>query len=286
MSQAQNGQGALKLVADRRKSARPETRDRRAGARSAPGFGSRRGQKLSMGLTKSELIEKYRYKVRIIAMKMARDLPASVDADDLFSMGYLGLMDAAEKFDATKGAKFDTYAEFRIRGSIIDELRKQDWVPRSARDRMDALQEAANAVEARTGQKPNEKEISKQMKMPLRKFQEMLQNLGSQTLVNLEDMPESIEREESSFPDPFREAVRNEARAVVEKMLNELSEQDRMVLNFYYYRGLNLKEIATIMGVTESRVCQIHSRAVMALKNQIKGEVPAVENVFLALINE
>lgn len=260
--------------------------DRRSRPRSAPGFGSRRGQKLSMGLTKAELIEKYRYKVRAIAMKLARELPASVDVDDLFSMGFIGLMDAAEKFDPKRGAKFDTYAEFRIRGAIIDELRKQDWVPRSARDRMDALHSAAEAVEARTGNRPNAEEISKEMRIPLAKFHEMMRDLGSQSLVNMEDMPEGWEQEDSSLPDPFRQVVRNEAKAVVDRMLQSLPDQDRQVLSFYYYRGLNLKEIAQILGVTESRVSQIHSRAVMALKSQLRSDVPAVENVFLALIDE
>jgi RNA polymerase sigma factor for flagellar operon FliA len=268
------------------KTTRVTPAERRSRSRSAPGFASRRGQKLAMGLTKAELIEKYRYKVRAIAIKLARELPASVDADDLFSMGFLGLMDAAEKFDPRRGAKFDTYAEFRIRGAIIDELRKQDWVPRSARDRMDALHAATEAVEARTGVRPNAKEISQEMRIPLKKFHEMLRDLGSQSLVNLDDMPEGWEQEDSSFPDPFREVVRKEAKAVVDKMLAGLPEQDRMVLNFYYYRGLNLKEIATILGVTESRVSQIHSHAVMALKSSLRSQVPAVESVFLALIDE
>ncbi len=260
--------------------------DRRSHPRTAPGFGSRRGQKLSMGLTKSELIEKYRYKVRVIAMKLARELPASVDVEDLFSMGFMGLLDAAEKFDPKRGAKFDTYAEFRIRGAIIDELRKQDWVPRSARDRMDALHEAAEAVEARTGARPNAEEISKEMRIPLKKFHEMMRDLGSQSLVNMEDMPEGWEQQDCSLPDPFREVVRKEAKAVVDRMLQALPEQDRMVLGFYYYRGLNLKEISAILGVTESRVSQIHSRAVLALKGQLRSQVPSVENVFLALIDE
>ncbi|CAK9250356.1 unnamed protein product [Sphagnum jensenii] len=228
--------------------------DRRTRTRNGPSFGSRRGQKLSMGLTKAELIEKYRYKVKIIALRMARDLPASVDVDDLFSMGFLGLMDAAEKFDPSRNVQFDTYAEFRIRGAIIDELRKQDWVPRSARDRMDAFNRASAEVEAKTGQKPTDREISKHMKIPLNKFHEMLRDLGSQTLVCIEDMPEGIESNESSSPDPFRQVIQKEAKAVVDKMLQHLTEQERMVLGFYYYRGLNLKEIATILNVTESRV--------------------------------
>ena len=274
---------ALKTVSHTQTTTREERRHR---PRTAPGFGSRRGMKLSMGLTKAELIEKYRYKVRVIAVKMARNMPASVDTDDLFSMGFLGLLDAAEKFDPKRGVQFDTYAEFRIRGAIIDELRKQDWVPRSARDRMNAIRAASDAVEARTGYRPNNRQIRKEMHMPLKKFHEMMRDLGSQTLVNLEDMPEGSDREDSNFPDPFTEAVKKEARTVVDRMLKQLPEQERMVLDFYYYRGLNLKEISEILGVSESRISQIHSRAVMDLKNQIKSEVPVVENVFLALIDE
>jgi RNA polymerase sigma factor FliA len=277
MSRTRNAKQEQVYAGERRRSGTPRT---------APGFGSRRGQKLSMGLTELELIEKFRHKVRVIAIKMARDLPSSIDADDLFSMGFLGLMDAADKFDPRKGAQFSTYAEFRIRGAILDGLREQDWVPRSARDRMDAVQAAKAEIVSRTGQKPSEAEISKKMEMPLGKFREMMLNLGSQVLVNLEDMPEGFEQEDLSSPDPFRATVRKEARAVVERMLRDLPEQDRMVLNFYYYRGLNLKEISEILGVTESRVSQIHSRAVRTLRNQIGRDVPTVENVFLALMDE
>jgi RNA polymerase sigma factor for flagellar operon FliA len=282
---SQDEQAKNTIVQDRRKATRTET-DRRAGTRTAPGYGSRKGRKLAMGLTKTELIEKYRYKVRVIALKMARDLPASVDHEDLYSMGFLGLLDAADKFDETKGARFETYAEFRIRGSIIDELRKQDWVPRSARDRMSAVQAASDAVESRTGKKPSNGEISKEMKMPLGKFQEMLQNLGSQTLINIEDHPELAHKEDPTTTDPFREVVRKEARAVIDRLIKNLPEQEQTVLKLYYYRGLNLREISSIMGVTESRVSQIHTRAVFSLKNQVKGSVPVVENVFLGLLDE
>jgi RNA polymerase sigma factor for flagellar operon FliA len=274
------------FTTEQRKTARPETKERRMRTRTAPGFGSRRGQKLSMGLTKAELIEKYRHKVRIVAVKMARDLPASVDVDDLVSMGFLGLMDAADRFDPKKGVQFSTFAEFRIRGAMLDGLREQDWVPRSARDRMDAVQAAKSAVRSRTGQAPSDSEMSEQMQMPLGKFREMMVNLGSQTLVNFEDLPEGIEPEDSISPDPFRAAVRKEARVVVENMLKDLPEQERMVLNFYYFRGLNLKEIGEIMNVSESRVSQIHSRAVLELKSKIRTQVPAVESVFLALMDE
>jgi RNA polymerase sigma factor for flagellar operon FliA len=124
------------------------------------------------------------------------------------------------------------------------------------------------------------------MHMPLKKFHEMMRDLGSQCLVNLEDMPEGWEQQDSSLPDPFREVVRKEAKAVVDRMLQALPEQERVVLNCYYYRGLKLKEIAAILGVTESRVSQIHGRAVLSLKSTLRSDVPAIENVFLALIDE
>lgn len=265
-------------------------KDRRTRPRKAPSFGNRRARKLSMGLTKSELIETYRFKVRVIAVKMARDLPASVDVDDLMSVGFIGLMDAAEKFDPARNVKFETYAEFRIRGAILDDLRKQDWIPRSARDRMSEIKKARHQVEARLGTRPTQSEVSREMQMPLGKFQQLLTNLGSQTLVNLEDMPETFEPEESTMADPFRQAVRGEAKAVVGRMLEKLTNQERQVLNFYYYRGLNLKEISQILEVSESRVSQIHSQAVADLRQhirqQIKDESRPPETLFLALIDD
>jgi RNA polymerase sigma factor for flagellar operon FliA len=261
-------------------------KERRNGPRKAPSFGNRRARKLSMGLTKSELIETFRLKVRIISVKMARDLPASVDVDDLMSMGFIGLMDAAEKFDPARGVKFETYAEFRIRGSILDELRRLDWIPRSARDRMNEITAARNLLEARKGDRPTQSEISKEMQMPLGKFQQLLTNLGTQTLVNLEDMPETFEPGESTEADPFQQAVRGEAKVVVARMLEKLGAQERQVLNFYYYRGLNLKEISQILDVSESRVSQVHTQAMANLRQHIKDDAHPVETVLMALIDD
>ncbi|MDR3608172.1 MAG: FliA/WhiG family RNA polymerase sigma factor [Oligoflexia bacterium] len=267
-----------------------QTVERRQRERVAPGFGSRRGQKLSIGLTKAELIEKYRNKVRMIAIKMRQDLPPSVDEDDLFSMGLIGLMDAADKFDPMRGFHFTTYAEFRIRGAMIDGLREQDWVPRSARERMKTVAAASDAFESRNGRKPSDQELSRELQMPLDQFQEMMKNLGSQTQVNLEDLPPGAIPEDASLSDPFREASRKEAKAIVDQMLGELPEQQRMVLNFYYYRGLTLREIGQILDLTEPRVSQIHTAAVLALKNHLREnsgrQANSVEHLFMALVDE
>jgi RNA polymerase sigma factor for flagellar operon FliA len=261
------------------------TKDRRCRARTAPSFGSRRDQKLSMGLTKTELIEKYRYKVRLIAVKLARQLPPSIEVDDLISMGFFGLMDAADKYEPARGIKFDTYAEFRIRGAILDGLREQDWISRNARDQMSSVREAREAIEARTGSVASPAEMSKEMDMPLEKFHQMMRDLGSRVLVALDDLPEGIEPEASPLDDPFHAAVRKEVKSFVDRMVEALTEQEKMVLKFYYYRGLNLKEISTILEVSESRISQIHTQAVMSLRRQMKTDSTSVENLLLALID-
>ena len=302
------GQEALKLQEviaeeplrqDRRRPARaeigsivqPERRartdaDRRGRARKAPGFRSRRGEKLSMGLTKAELIEKFRYKVRVIAISMARGLPSSVDLDDLISVGYMGLMDAGDRFDPKRGVKFETYSALRIRGAIMDELRNMDWIPRSARDRVNEIQAARETVKARTGSSASTVEMSKQMDISHDKLQQLMRDLGSVGLVNLEDLPESSEPESSAETNPFAEAVRGELKAVVARVLSELTERERTVLTCYYYRGLGVKEIAQILDVTESRISQIHTQAVTSLRRQVKASPASIENVLLSLIEE
>jgi RNA polymerase sigma factor for flagellar operon FliA len=264
------------------------TGERRQRERKAPGFGTRRSNKLSMGLTKLELIENFRYKVRFVAVKLARDLPASTDLDDLISTGFIGLMDAAEKFDPTRGVKFETYAEFRIRGAILDDLRKQDWMSRTARDKINEMKAARENLESANGALPSQTQMSERMHMPLVKFQEMMRDLGSLSLVGLEDLQENFEPLESSdeWANPFREAMRKEIKVIVEGMLDSISEQERMVLNFYYYRGLTLREVSMILSVSESRVSQIHTEAVKSLRKLIRSKSTPIENLFIALIDD
>jgi RNA polymerase sigma factor for flagellar operon FliA len=267
---------------------KPIAGERRSRPRNAPGYGSRRSNKLSMGLTKIELIENFRYKVRFVAVKLARDLPSSTDLDDLISTGFIGLMDAAEKFDPSRGVKFETYAEFRIRGAILDDLRKQDWMSRTARDKINEMKAARENLESTNGVLPSQAELSQQMRMPLAKFQEMMRDLGSLSLVGLEDLQETSGTLESNdeWANPFREAMRKEIKVIVERMLESISEQERMVLNFYYYRGLTLREVSTILSVSESRVSQIHTEAVKNLRKLIRSKSTPIENLFIALIDD
>jgi RNA polymerase sigma factor FliA len=266
--------------------ARASATDRRGGTRNAPGFRSKRGEKLSMGLTKAELIEKYRYKVRLIAISMARGLPSSVEVDDLISVGYMGLMDAGDRFDPKRGVKFETFSALRIRGAIMDELRNMDWIPRSARDRVNEIQAARETVKARTGEVATSGEMSQQMDISLEKLQQLMRDLGSVGLVNIEDLPESYEPESSAETNPFAEAVRGELKTMVARVLSELTERERTVLNCYYYRGLGVKEISQILDVTESRISQIHTQAITELRRRLKSQPASVESVLLSLIEE
>ncbi len=268
------------------KVSRTSTQERRRAPRNGPSFGSRRGHKFAMGLTKAELIEKYRFQVRMIAVKLARELPASFDVDDLISIGFIGLLDAAERFDESRNVKFETFSEFRIRGAMLDELRKQDWLPRSARDRLSEIASAKEEIEDRTGQKATVSEVCGRLKITVKKFQELMRDIGAPALVNIEDMPEGFDIKSTEKEDPFRNAAQSEAKVLVNRLLTELPDHEQSVLRFHYYRGLNLKEISVILGVSESRICQLRSQALISLRKNVKKDSASVENVLLALIDE
>jgi RNA polymerase sigma factor for flagellar operon FliA len=279
---------ALKLIVTDNSIGAEKPEERRSGSRKAPGFASRRGKKLSMGLTRSELVLKFQSKVRIMALKIAKGLGTEHDIDDLCSMGFIGLMDAAEKFDPSRNVQFNTYAEFRIRGAIIDGLRQQDWVPRSARDRMKTLREAAETIEARSGKAPSELEMSQEMKMSLAKFREMMGNLGCQTLVNIDELPETARESVNDMgaSDPFKETVRNEAKAIVDRLIDQLPERQRLVLRCLYYRGLTATEVAEILDISTARVSQIHFQAIAMMRDAAKPQGVQTENLLVALIDE
>jgi RNA polymerase sigma factor for flagellar operon FliA len=278
--------GQILKVEQTLKIERPNRDERRRAPRSGPSFGSRHGKKFAMGLTKAELIEKYRFQVRMIAIKVARQLPASFDVDDLISIGFIGLLDAAERFDASKNVKFETFSEFRIRGAMLDELRKQDWLPRSARDRLSDIAAAKEEVENRTGAPATLYEVCGKLKITVKKFQELMRDIGAPALVNIEDMPEGFELQTSEKADPFRLAAQGEAKVLVGRLLSDLPEHEQSVLRFHYYRGLNLKEISVILGVSESRICQLRGQALATLRKRVKKDSTPIENVLLALIDE
>jgi RNA polymerase sigma factor for flagellar operon FliA len=263
-----------------------DIQERRKRTRKAPGFASRRGQKLAMGLTKTELIETYRFRVRMIAVKLARELPPSFDVDDLISIGFIGLLDAAERFDPGRNVKFETFSEFRIRGAMLDELRKQDWLPRSARTRLNEITSAKEEVENTTGLQATSSQICGKLNISVQKFQELMRDVGAPSLTNLEDMPEGFEPKSPDKINPLKLALQAEAKVLVSRLLGTLPECEQSVLKFHYYRGLNLKEISVIMGISESRVCQLRIQALKTLRKRVKQDAASVENLLLALIDE
>jgi RNA polymerase sigma factor for flagellar operon FliA len=244
-------------------------------------------------MNKAELVEKYHQKVRIAAYQIAKKFSHSIEVDDLVSMGFIGLMDAADKFDPTRGVKFETYAEYRIRGSIFDELRKQDWVPRSARDRAREMERASAEVEFAKGRRATDREVSKKLGLSLQKYQEMKRDIGSLALVNYESVETLTEHEDMALAaltetgqtqDPLTELNRKDVKALIDRLFQSLTEEERLVLSCYYFRGLNLREIGTILTLGESRICQIHTKAIYKLRQQLNSEVASVKNLFLVLL--
>ncbi|MCM2324708.1 MAG: FliA/WhiG family RNA polymerase sigma factor [Oligoflexia bacterium] len=263
--------------------------ERRRRARTAPGFRSRLRERRVEGLTKAELIVKYERKVRFIAAKLIASLPDSVEIDDLVSVGYIGLMDAADKFNAARGVKFSTYAEFRIRGAILDELRRQDWVPHCARGRAKAVDRAYHEVERTKGRRPTEAEVSEAMGVTPRRLENLRKNTGQLVLLSLESseiLSEAVQQiqEHREGGNPYSEVLRKDARAFLEGLFGVLPEDCRSVLSLYYFRGLNLKEISQILGVSESRISQLHTEAIFRLRQQMDTNAACPRSLFNLLL--
>lgn len=261
--------------------------DRRRRPRCAPGFRPKRGKKLVEGLTRTEIVSRYETKVRYIATRLATNLPTSVDLEDLVSVGFIGLMDAADKFNASRGVKFATYAEFRIRGAILDELRNQDWVPHCARGRAKSIEKAANDIERVTGQRPSDTELSTKLGLTRERLQKMRDHLGALTLVSLDATEYDstpIATEDREDANPFENAARNDTRDYLENLFQTLPEDERIVLSCYYFRSLNLREISQILGVTESRISQLHTQAILKLRQQLSQDSQCPRSVFLMLL--
>jgi RNA polymerase sigma factor for flagellar operon FliA len=262
-------------------------KDRRQRQRSAPGFRSRRGDKRVEGLTRAELVRKYEPKVKFIASRLASQLPESVEIDDLVSVGFIGLMDAADKFKESRGVKFSTYAEFRIRGAILDELRNQDWLPHCARSKAKEIDHTYGKLEQETGRRPTESEVSARLGLRRERFQKIKDRVASFTVVHCEDPDELEQRTEAPGEEsnPFNTVLRKNVSDFLSELFKTLADEERVVLSCYYFRGLNLREIAEILSVTESRVSQIHTKAIFNLKQLLREQERAnSESMFHLLL--
>ncbi|MFO1318898.1 MAG: RNA polymerase sigma factor FliA [Burkholderiales bacterium] len=215
--------------------------------------------------------------VKRIAYHFMAKLPASVEVDDLIQAGLIGLLDAAKNFDDTQGAQFETYAIQRIRGSILDELRQADWLPRNVRKNLRKIESAVSHLEQSLGRPPREKELAEHMAVPLDEYQQMLLDARGYQLLHYEDFQES---EEGDFFDSFVTADGQRGpldvledqgfRRHLIQSISVLPEREKLVMGLYYEQEMNLKEIGEILGVSESRVCQLHSQAVARLRSRMK----------------
>jgi RNA polymerase sigma factor for flagellar operon FliA len=228
---------------------------------------------------KDEIVIEYAPLIKFIAQKIASRLPSNVELDDLISCGVIGLMDAIEKFDPTRDNKFKTYAEFRVRGAILDELRAQDWVPRSIREKAKLVERAYSKLESELGRPATDEEMCLELKVTQDEFYDLLNKAKSVSLLNIDDSA-SFNRgdkklmaglmEESRSSNPFTAVSYKNSRDKIKEGIMGLPEKQRLVLSLYYYEDLNLKEIGQVLDVTESRVSQLHTQAILKLKGKLR----------------
>ena len=207
--------------------------------------------------------------VKRIAYHLAGRLPPSVEVDDLIQAGMLGLLEAAAHYSADRGASFETFAGIRIRGAMIDALRKLDWAPRSVHRRAREVAAAIREIEAASGEEAKDTQIAGRMGISLGEYHRIVQDAASCRLASLDD--DVIGGAVSDGMDPFRDAVDEDFRAALARAIDDLPERERLVMSLYYSEELNLKEIGAVLKVTESRVCQLHGQALTRLKARLAG---------------
>lgn len=224
-------------------------------------------------------VKQYAPLVKYVAGKVAIGMPNNVEFDDLVGFGVFGLFDAIEKFNPDKHVKFKTYAVTRIRGSIFDELRSIDWVPRSVRQKAKELDEVVRMLESQLGRAATDEEIAKAMNVSAGDFQKMVLKISGTSIMSINDVwsggeendkisiQDSIESPESMNPDTIVE--KEEIKKVIIQAIQQLPEKEKKVLVLYYYEDLTLKEIGEVLGVTESRISQLHTKAIMRLRGKL-----------------
>jgi RNA polymerase sigma factor FliA len=226
------------------------------------------------------LILNYSPLVKYVAGRVAVGLPANVEQADLISYGIFGLIDAIEKYEPARGIKFETYAISRIRGAIIDELRAIDWVPRSVRFKAREVEKAYVALENSLKRPPSDAEIANEMGISLDDLSSIYTQLSTVSLVALDEMMSvDSERgdklslvetlEDTRAPSPLESVESEEMKQILAESINKLPEREKIVITLYYYEGLTLAQIGQVLGVTESRICQMHTKAVLAMRGKI-----------------
>lgn len=230
---------------------------------------------------REEMILKYTPLIKYIAQRLAMRLPPHIAAEDLIGAGVIGLMDALDKFDPSKKVKFKTYAEIRIKGAMLDELRSLDWVSRSVRQKSAQLEKTLHLMEKKKGRAVEDEEVAQEMGLSLDDYYSMLNDVRGVMLLDMErlrkkspDLPEDelfeipMEGEENQLHYFFNQM---ELRDVLAWAIKELTPNEKTVISLYYFEQLTLKEIGEVLGYTESRICQIHTKAILKLRSKLKN---------------
>lgn len=239
---------------------------------------SRRYRINGVEYSREELIHKYLHLVKYVAGKISVGLPANVEINDLVNDGIVGLIDAIEKFDDTRGVKFETYAITRINGSIIDALRALDWVPRAVRQRAREIERVYQELEAQFGRVPTDHEVADRMQISMDEYNALLQRVRGTSLLSLEEPLPSDKGYTIALADTLKDSdvditgnvEQREVRQALVEAVEELPPQERVVVSLYYFEGQALKDIKDRLGVSESRVSQIHAQAVIHLRHLLR----------------
>lgn len=224
----------------------------------------------------TQYLKQYAPLVKRIAYHMMAKLPASVEIDDIIQTGMLGLLDAINLYEESHGAKFETYAAQRIRGAMLDGLRQVDWLPRSFRRDLRRIESAIAKLEQRFGRPPSEKEVALELDVALGDYQKMLQDARGYQLVSFEDLNHDDDSDyldrhcQDSGANPLDVLLDRKFRERLVKGIDALPEREKTVMGLYYEEELNFREIGETLGVSESRVCQLHTQAIARLRSQIR----------------
>ena len=232
---------------------------------------SRKPSQKELLARRNEYAAKFFPYIEKVARRLARRLPAHVEIDDLISSGVIGLMEAAERFDPKRVDRFEAFAEFRIRGAMLDDLRSRDTLSRDMRRLSNELRDATRRLEAQLGRTPDQEEIARRLGVGVEELYARQQKLSGSSVVGIDDAgPDLLERtSDLQAADPFEQASRREMMARLMGGIDDLPEKMQQVLSLYYCENLNLKEIGAVLGVTESRVCQIHGEATKRLRESL-----------------
>ncbi len=230
---------------------------------------------------KSAMVVQYLPMIHHVAKKISSHLPSHIEYDDLVSNGVIGLLDAAKKYDPDRNNKFKTYAEFRVRGSILDALRSQDWIPRSIRDKAKRIDKVTRSLEQKLARPPKEREIAGELQVSLEEYHSMARQTRRVSLVSIDEnaflsqynKDAILKILEGAGASSFSKLNRKSIKGLITQAIKELPERQRIVLSLYYYEDFNLRKIGRILKVTESRVSQLHAQAIERLRGKLAKRV-------------